>query len=237
MANSGANAASPYRELALHMRSVPCNGLQSAKRQTRRHPEGQIATLTATIQRFGFLVPILIDAENRIVAGHARVEAAKRLGYAAVPAIVIDHLSENQRRALAIADNRVAELAEWDEPALKLEFEVLAMDADEFLIEATCFQLPEIEMITLGAGREAEASDPMDAAPAAQAQAVSQPGDLWLLGDEQQHHLLCADATKSESYRLLMGEEKARLAFTDPPYNVRLPAMSRASVRSGTASS
>jgi DNA modification methylase len=163
---------------------------------------------------------VLIDADGNIVAGHGRVEAARLLGYASVPTIRLDHLTEGQLRAYVIADNRLAELAGWDREILAIELQALIELDLDFDVEITGFQTAEIDLLI--EGQEASgAPDPADQLPdiGESAPTVSRPGDLWVLGD---HRLLCADALMSESLETLMGGATARMVFTDPPYNVAI---------------
>jgi len=207
-------------QLAVVYRSV--GELVPYANNARTHSERQIAKIAASIRSFGFVNPILIDASGGVVAGHGRLEAAKRLGMAKVPTIRLDHLSEAERRAYVIADNRLAELAGWDRDLLKIELGDLVeidlrgeLDID---IDVIGFETAEIDILIDGAP-EPEIEDPADATleGAEIGPSVTRPGDLWILAD---HRILCADALKPESYARLMGEEQARLVFTDPPYNV-----------------
>jgi len=183
----------------------------------RTHSDKQIAQIAASIGKFGFNNPVLVDSDNRIVAGHGRVEAAKRLGLMTVPTIQLDHLSNAERRAYVIADNRLAELAGWDRETLKIELQALAdLDLD-FDIEITGFDTAELDFL-LDSDGEKTAPDPADEVPpVAPGPAITQPGDLWLLGE---HRLLCGDARDRQAIHQLMAGETARMVFTDPPYNV-----------------
>ncbi len=160
-----------------------------------------------------------MDSDNRIVAGHGRVAAAKRLGLGEVPTIRLDHLSDAERRAYVIADNRLAELAGWDREILRIELQGLAdLDLD-FDVEITGFDTAELDLL-LDEGEEAAEPDPADEVPpVALGPAITRPGDLWLLGE---HRLLCGDARDGAALQRLMAEEAARMVFTDPPYNVKI---------------
>ncbi|MBM3270249.1 MAG: site-specific DNA-methyltransferase [Candidatus Sericytochromatia bacterium] len=194
----------------------PIAALRPSPNNPRTHSAKQIQQLVASIRRFGFVVPLLTDGEDRILAGHGRLEAAKLLGMAEVPALRIEHLSEAERRAYTIADNRLAQLSGWDEAALAAEFEALEELAFE-LPEVTGFETAQIDQL-LEAPLEQD-TDPDDAVaePDPSAQPVSRPGDLWQLGP---HRLLHGDGTKAAGYVRLMGDERARMVITDPPYNV-----------------
>ena len=194
--------------------------LRPYERNPRKHPPKQIEKLAASIREFGFLIPVVIETDGRIIAGHARVEAAKRLGLAQVPTIEIRHLSASQVQAFRIADNRLAELATWDEQALAIELKALGELDLNFAIEITGFELAEIDLLIERAERggdpdEADEIPELDEATPP----VSAVGDLWLLAG---HRLLCADALKPESYARLLAGERAQMVFIDPPYNVRI---------------
>ncbi|MCZ6772727.1 MAG: site-specific DNA-methyltransferase [Proteobacteria bacterium] len=197
----------------------PVAELKPYARNARTHNPKQIQQIAASIREFGFTVPVLIDAESTIIAGHARVEAAKRLGMECVPVIQIDHLTQAQKRAYIIADNRLAELAGWDEELLAVEFKFLTEIDIEFDVGITGFETAEIDLLIEGVeGIEAE-PDPADEIPEPNLErpAVSQPGDMWLLGANR---LLCGDARDMASYEALMAGQSAQMVFADPPYNV-----------------
>ncbi len=198
-----------------HLEDAAIADLTAAARMTRRHPERQIVKLAASIERFGFVAPVLIDAEGGIIAGHARIEAARRLGMTHVPALRIEHLSAAEIRAYRIAGNRLTELGDWDETALRFEFEELQGLELDFGLEITGFETAEIDLIIGGAGTDQ--AGPADAPVEPAAQAVSRAGDLWVTGE---HRLLCGNALERASYARLLGDERARMVFTDPPYNV-----------------
>lgn len=185
----------------------------------RTHSDKQISQIAASIGKFGFNNPVLVDADNRIVAGHGRVEAARKLGLASVPTILLEHLSDAERRAYVIADNRLAELAGWDRETLRIELQGLA-DLDlGFDIEITGFETAELDLLLDGVdGPEAE--DPADDIPPTDpGPPITRPGDIWLMGD---HRLMCGDARDAQVIQQLMAGETARMVFTDPPYNVRI---------------
>lgn len=188
-------------------------------RNARTHSKRQIKQIAASIKEFGFTNPVLIDGAGRIIAGHGRVEAAKLLGQTSVPTIRLEHLSPEQVQAYIIADNRLAELAGWDDAILATELQVLSTLDLDFDLELTGFETAEIDLLIGGLEAEDTPAEPEPAfeGPDRSKPAVSVPGDLWRLGD---HLLLCGDSLKQESYAALMGEEKAQVVFTDPPYNV-----------------
>lgn len=191
--------------------------LRESPRNARRHPPQQIAKLAQSMRRFGCIVPILINRKEEIVAGHARAEAAFQAGLPNVPTILLEHLSDEQARAFAIADNRLAELAEWDSSTLAVELkELMALDLD-FEITETGFEIGEIDVI-LNENEDSKAKEDIaDEIVTPIAQAVSGVGDLWSLGD---HWLYCGDALKRASYEVLLRGQFAQMVFTDPPYNL-----------------
>jgi DNA modification methylase len=183
-------------------------------RNARTHSPRQIRQIARSIEQFGFVNPIIIDSKHRIICGHGRVAGARLLGLHEVPTITVEHLSEAQLRAYVIADNRLAEKAGWDKDVLAIELQSL-IDL-EFDVELTGFEIPEIDIL-LEESRAAH-DEPSDQIPPLRPNTViCRPGDLWLL---EKHRLLCGDARNAETYRLLMGDEKAEFVFTDPPYNV-----------------
>ena len=185
----------------------------------RTHSDKQIAQIAASIGKFGFNNPVLVDADNRIIAGHGRVEAAKRLGLTSVPTIRLDHMSDTERRAYVIADNRLAELAGWDREILKIELQGLDALNLDFDVEITGFDTAELDLL-LDDRVEATKPDPADEIPpVASGPAITRPGDLWLMGE---HRLLCGDARDAAVVQRLMDQETARMVFTDPPYNVKI---------------
>ncbi|WP_328804920.1 site-specific DNA-methyltransferase [Parasphingopyxis marina] len=185
------------------------------KRNARTHSKRQVAQIVASIREFGFTNPILIDPDNLIIAGHGRLLAAKKIGMDEVPAITLDGLSDAQKRALRIADNKIALNAGWDVDLLKVELaEIAALDVDMDL-ELTGFSTGELDLI-LGDG-----PDPDDEIiPAAPAEPTTRPGDIWQLGN---HRIGCGDGRDVDFLRRVIGEDAAiDAAFLDPPYNVKI---------------
>lgn len=211
----------PCNTGALQITEQPIRALKAYARNARKHGDKQVDLIARSIREFGFLNPILVDGANSIVAGHGRLEAARRLGLETVPTVRVDHLSEAQVRAYRLADNRIAELSDWDEDLLRLEIldlsELELTGALDFDVTLTGFDTPQIDLL-IGAPK-AEAAVPAERVdlPDANTVAVTQPGELWQLG---RHRILCADALKEVSYTDLMAGESARMVFTDPPYNV-----------------
>ena len=181
-------------------------------RNTRTHSEEQVGQIAASIKEFGFTNPILVDQDNMIIAGHGRVMAANKLDLKEVPTIRLDYLTEAQKRAYVIADNRLALNADWDYEMLKVELKEL--DDLEFDVNLLGFEDKEIDDLlaepTEGLTDEDEVPDLPD-------EPVTKLGDMWLLGN---HRLLCGDSTSIDAVDTLMGFDNADVLFTDPPYNV-----------------
>ena len=184
----------------------PVAALKPFAHNARTHSKRQVHQIAASIQEFGFTNPVLIDEANTIIAGHGRVEAAKVLGLAVVPAIRIDHLTDAQKRAYVLADNRLALNAGWDPEILAIEFQHLAELDLTFDLEITGFETAEIDLILDGSGiTAADRAD--DALPALAEVVVSRTGDLWILGD---HRLICGDAREPDTYYTLLGIKDVR---------------------------
>lgn len=183
----------------------------------RTHSRKQLEQIASSIREFGFTVPILIDAKDVVIAGHGRLEAAKLLGMTEVPTICLDHMSEAQIRAYVIADNKLAENAGWDNDILAIEFEYLSELELDLDATVTGFETAEIDLLLDNDG--GQGPDEADELPELDRRGspVTLFGDLWLLGP---HRLVCADATKQQSYQQLMADELAEVVFVDPPYNV-----------------
>lgn len=199
------------------VRKAPTGSLRPYANNPRTHSKKQIRQIAASIEEFGWTNPILVDAENGVIAGHGRLEAAKHLGLDEVPVLRIEHMTEAQKRAYIIADNKLAENAGWDEELLKIELGTLVeLDID---VELTGFAMGEIDNLLIV--RDGQGEDARDALPAPDPdrEAVTAPGDLWLLG---RHRIFCGDATTLESWSELMDGEGAQMVFTDPPYNVKI---------------
>ena len=201
--------------LADKLEHWPIERLLPYIRNARTHSEAQIAQIAASIAEFGFTAPILAGSDGVIVAGHGRLAAARKLGLASVPVVVLEHLTPTQRRALVIADNKIAENAGWDEELLRLELAEL-QEAD-FDLALTGFDADELLEIMAGEETTDEGHTDEDAAPEVPITPVSKPGDVWIMG---QHRLLCGDSTDVASYDTLLGKERVAMIFQDPPYNV-----------------
>lgn len=181
-------------------------------RNSRTHSDAQVAKIAASIREFGFLNPIIVDGENGIIAGHGRLMAAQKLGLAEVPVVEASHLTEAQKRAYVIADNRLALDAGWDNDMLKVELADLKMDG--FDLALTGFEFDELGKLL---AEPTEGLTDEDAVPEAPAVPVTVEGDVWVLG---RHRLMCGDSTSIDAVERLLDGRKADMVFTDPPYNV-----------------
>ncbi|MDU8945989.1 site-specific DNA-methyltransferase [Ovoidimarina sediminis] len=194
--------------------------LSARARNPRTHSEAQIRQLMRSIEHFGFTNPVLVDSGSTLVAGHGRVLAAQRLGMKEVPVICLEDMSPADIQAYVIADNRLAENAGWDRELLALEFADLGALGIDYDLTLTGFELPEIDLIIQDqslAGPDS-GSDPADETPdVSDGPSVTRPWDIWEIG---RHRLICGDSTKRDTYLALMGETRAQMVFTDPPYNV-----------------
>jgi DNA modification methylase len=199
--------------MAKDIESWPLDRLIPYAKNARTHSDDQVDLLAGSIGEFGFVNPILVDSRDGIVAGHGRLLAARKLGLERVPVIVLDHLSDIQRRAYVLVDNGLASLAGCDNEMLALE--VKALQEDSFKIELLGIN-DEIKRRVAQLEREVGNLDE-DVAPDAPKEPVTVAGDLWILGD---HRVLCGDATSMDSLDRVLSGEQADLIFTDPPYNV-----------------
>jgi ParB-like chromosome segregation protein Spo0J len=190
----------------------PLGELIPYARNPRTHSDAQVAEIAASIREFGWTNPVLVDGANGIIAGHGRVLAARKLGLEGVPTIELAHMSEAQKRAYVLADNQLALNARWDDELLRLEL----ADLSELGFDLGLIGFGEGELERLLAGEQAGLIED-DEAPALPEQAVTQPGDLWVLGE---HRVLCGDATLLAEVERVLGGQLADLTFTDPPYNV-----------------
>ncbi|PJK07649.1 DNA methylase N-4 [Lysobacteraceae bacterium NML95-0200] len=201
--------------LADKIEQWPTAKLLPYARNARTHSEDQVAQIAASIAEFGFTNPILAGSDGIIVAGHGRLAAAQKLGLEIVPVVVLDHLTPTQRRALVIADNRIAENAGWDLDVLRIELEALQLEG--FDLDITGFDADALADLLVGDEPDNEGQTDEDAVPEVVETPISRPGDVWIMGP---HRLLCGDATVAESYDRLMQGDEADMVFTDPPYNV-----------------
>ena len=200
----------------LNVEIVALDDLTLDPQNARLHKPAQIKQIARSIEAFAFNAPILVDRDGKILAGHGRFMACRLLDWTEVPVIRLDHLTPAQARAFGIADNRLAETSAWDETILAGHFKALAELDLDFSLEATGFTIGEIDLKIEGLDDPQEATDP-DEASVPVGPMVAQAGDLWMLGP---HKVLCGDALDAASYARLMGEDRAAMVFTDPPYNV-----------------
>ena len=195
----------------------PLARLEPYARNARTHSDEQVARLAASIVEFGWTVPVLIDADGAVIAGHGRLLAAEQLGLDSAPVIRLEHLSPAQARAYRIADNRLTELGGWNDELLSNELHQL--NGEGFDLALTGFDGAELdrlmEPLDHAPGRAGEDDDTDDDAPVPPREAIARPGDLWLLGD---HRLLCGDSTDGDTVTRVMDRERAALLFTSPPY-------------------
>ena len=201
--------------LADKIEQWPAGKLLPYARNARTHTDAQVAQIAASIAEFGFTNPILAGSDGVIVAGHGRLAAAQKLGIPTVPVVVLDHLTPTQRRALVIADNRIAENAGWDEAMLQVE--LAALQDDNFDLSLTGFDADALADLLAGEETTTEGQTDEDAVPESSGPDVSRPGDIWICGD---HRVLCGDATDAGSYAALLGDTLADMIWQDPPYNV-----------------
>jgi len=195
-------------------------------RNARTHTDEQVAQVAASIAEFGFVNPILVGSDSVIIAGHARLLAARKLRLTEVPVLVLGHLTETQRRALVLADNRLALDAGWDEEMLRVELE--SLQEDGFNLDIVGFTDEEIEDLLRDPEQVVEGSTDEDAVPETPETAVTVPGDVWVLGE---HRLLCGDSTQMEAVEKVLAGGLADMVFTDPPYNVNYGATMKDKLR------
>jgi len=202
-------------QMAQRIELWPLDRLKPYERNARTHSSEQVAQIAASIVEFGFTNPILVDSGDGIIAGHGRLQAARELGLSTVPVVVLDHLSDRQRRAYVLADNQLALNAGWDLELLRTELQDLV--ADDFDLSVIGFSDEELEDLL----PEVEELPPEDAddeaVPEMPKEPITKPGDVWLLG---KHRLMCGDSTSLTEVERLMDGKKADMVFTDPPYNI-----------------
>ena len=198
--------------LQIHYR--PVESLIPYARNAKQHTDTQVAQIAASIREFGWGAPILVDGKNNVIAGHGRLLAARKLGMSEVPVVPMDHLTDIQRRALILADNKIGENASWEDELLGLE--LAELQSSGFDLGITGFSPDEWDaLITGDTGNDGLTDE--DQVPEVTENPISRAGDVWLLGE---HKVLCGDATKAEDYKALLGDELVDMTFTDPPYNV-----------------
>ena len=182
-------------------------------RNARTHSEAQVSQIAASIREFGFLSPILVAEDNTILAGHGRLAAALKLGLKKVPCVKENHLTETQKRAYIIADNKLSLNAGWDNELLAVELSEL--EGADFNLDLLGFD--EAELSSIFDADKDVSDDDFDVEKELEEPCFSKTGDIWMLG---KHHVICGDATKLETYKTLLENTKVNLVVTDPPYNV-----------------
>jgi DNA modification methylase len=203
----------PMNALQIHYRAI--DSLIPYIRNAKQHSDAQVAQIAASIREFGWGAPILVDGQNNVIAGHGRLLAARKLGLSDVPVVPLEHLTDTQRRAMILADNKIGENASWENELLGIE--LAELQSAGFDLGLTGFTPEEWDALIAGDEAAKDGLTDDDAVPEVQETAVSQTGDVWLLGE---HKLLCGDATKPDDYTALLGDELVDMTFTDPPYNV-----------------
>jgi len=201
--------------LADKIEQWPTDKLVPYARNARTHSESQVAQIAASIAEFGFTNPILAGGDGVLVAGHGRLAAAQKLGIVTVPVVVLDHLTPTQRRALVIADNRIAENAGWDDAMLQVELS--SLQDDDFDLSLTGFDADALADLLAGEETTTEGQTDDDTVPNSSGETVSRTGDVWICGN---HRVICGDSTDADAYAALLRDEVADMVFTDPPYNV-----------------
>lgn len=194
---------------------VPTASLKPYANHARRHAKDKIRRLRNNINTFGLVVPLLVDSDDVVITGHARLMAATELGLKTVPVIHITHLTKAQVKAFRIADNRLVELAEWDNAALAVEFE--AIIAGGIDLDLTGFSVPEIDLVFSDAEGGADGEPEETEVELPTGEPVSRAGDVWIMDG---HRVLCGNALDIGAYDVLMESERAATVFSDPPYNV-----------------
>lgn len=198
-----------------NMQLVAIDKLVPYVNNARTHSKEQVMKLRSSLREFGFVNPVIIDKDYGILAGHGRVMAAKEEGLTEVPCVLADYLTEAQKKAYILADNRYAQDAGWDEELLKIEIE--ALQGEDFDIFLTGFDAAEIDDLYKDDLKDGIKEDEFDVDVELNNPAMTKFGDVWQLGN---HRLICGDSTKAEAYETLMDGKKANLVVTDPPYNV-----------------
>jgi hypothetical protein len=206
----------------LGVEDVAVSSLVPHKRNARTHSKRQIGQIARSIEEFGFNNPVLVDAKNRIIAGHGRVEAARSLGLETIPAIRLEHLNETQLRAYVIADNRLAELSGWDHEILAIELQGLTDLLPDFDVTLTGFEMGDIDVLLRGIeSTDGERPNPDDSFQGVDRtkEATTKLGDVWTIGPPR---LICGDSLEAKTYERLLGQDSAQMIFTDPPHNVSI---------------
>ena len=209
-----------------HMEMVAVEKLVPYVNNARTHSPEQITKLRSSLREFGFINPVIIDKDYGVIAGHGRLMAAKEEGIKEVPCVLVDYLTEAQKKAYIIADNRFAQDAGWDEELLRIEIE--SLQAEAFDVSLTGFEDQEIADIFAGDNDTGAEDDDFDLNDALEKAAFVERGDIWTVG---RHRLMCGDATSADDVAALMDGKKANLVVTDPPYNVAFESSDGLSIK------
>ena len=208
------------------MQLIPLGKLVPYVNNARTHSPEQLMKLRSSLREFGFINPVIIDRDFNVIAGHGRISAAKEEGIAEVPCVFADFLTEAQKKAYILADNRMALDADWDEELLRIEIE--SLQGADFDVSLTGFGEDEIADLFTGDGEKDVKDDGFDLSAALEKAAFVERGDIWTAG---RHRLVCGDATSAEDVAALMDGKKANLIVTDPPYGVSFKSGSGLSIR------
>ena len=208
------------------MQLIPLGKLVPYVNNARTHSPEQLTKLRSSLREFGFINPVIIDRDFNVIAGHGRIAAAKEEGMEEVPCVFVDYLTEAQKKAYILADNRMALDAGWDEELLRIEIE--SLQGADFDVSLTGFGEDEIADLFAGDGEKDVKDDDFDLSAALEKAAFVERGDIWTVG---RHRLVCGDATSAEDVAALMDGKKANLIVTDPPYNVAFKSGSGLSIQ------
>lgn len=204
----------------LSVENINLTSLKTYHNNAKVHNEEQLQALASSIKQFGFNSPILIDEKNEIIAGHGRLEAAKIVGLTEVPVIRLTHLSEVQKRAYRLADNKIAEKGGWNEDILKLELSELESLCNDFDITITGFSSVELDVLLDDTGNSHKIDKQLNTDPfVPENEIITQPGDIWHLGN---HRIICGNSQDEETFSKLMQTQKAKMVLQDPPFNVAI---------------
>ena len=208
------------------MQLIPLGKLVPYVNNARTHSPEQLTKLRSSLREFGFINPVIIDRDFNVIAGHGRIMAAKEEGLTEVPCVFVDYLTEAQKKAYILADNRMALDAGWDEELLRIEIE--SLQGADFDVSLTGFGEDELADLFAGDGEKDVKDDDFDLSAALEKAAFVERGDIWTVG---RHRLVCGDATSAEDVAALMDGKKANLIVTDPPYNVAFRSGSGLSIQ------
>ena len=216
--SSGPGAKAPVISKILQL---PISSITPDPKNPRKHTKRQIRQIAESVKAFGFNVPVLIDSNNQLIAGHGRFEACKLLGWESVPTICLDHLSPLQVRAYNIADNKLTDNSTWDDALLAKNLMELSIADLGFNLDAIGMDMGEVDVRIHGLDdlKVDDSVDTSDQFDVPAGPAITESGDLWLLGP---HRIICGDSTRPEFYDILMAGKLATMIFADPPYNVKI---------------